>query len=285
MKTRLALATIGALVSLNASASAAVTDATAARRGANWLSSQQITGVGQQADTIVAMAATGIAKSTLRARLAALTPAAPAYATGPGSAGKVALAAVAAGVNPRNVGGVNYIGRIRGAYRNGFYGTSTYDQAYAILALRAAGEPVPIMAIRRVTGARGTGGWGYKLSTGVRDDASATGVMIQALRAFGLTTRHSGLANATTWMVSRKNSGGGYAIDGGNRPTEANTTAIVIAAMRSMRRTPPRTTINRLRRLQEGDGGFRFTLAARGSRVIASADAVVALSGKTLPVR
>ena len=84
MKTRLALATIGALVSLSASANAAVTDATAARRGANWLSSQQITGVGQQADTIVAMAATGIAKSTLRARLVALTSAAPAYATGPG---------------------------------------------------------------------------------------------------------------------------------------------------------------------------------------------------------
>jgi len=285
MNPRLALTIVGTVLGLSASANAAVTDATAARRGANWLSGQQIAGVGQQADAIVAMAAVGTTKSTLRARLSALTPAAPAYATGPGSAGKVVLAAVAAGVNPRNLGGVNYVARIRAAYHNGWYSTSTYDQAYAILALRAAGEPVPIMAVRRVTGARGGGGWGYKLSTGVRDDASATGLVVQALRAYGLTPRHGGLAAATTWMVSRKNSAGGYAIDGGNRPTEANTTAIVIAAMRSMRRTPPRTTINRLRRLQEGDGGFRFTLAARGSRVLASVDAVVALAGKTLPVR
>jgi hypothetical protein len=285
MNPRLALAIVGTVFGLSASAQAAVTDATAARRGANWLSGQQITSVGQQADTIVALAAVGTAKSTLRSRLSTLTPAAPAYASGPGSAGKVVLAAVAAGVNPRTLGGVNYIARIRGAYRNGWYGTSTYDQAYAILALRAAGESVPIMAIRRVTGARGRGGWGYKLSTGVRDDASATGIMVQALRAYGLTPRHSGLAAATTWMTSRRNSAGGYAIDGGNRPTEANTTAIVIAAMRSMRRTPSRTTINRLRRLQEGDGGFRFTLAARGSRVMASVDAVVALAGKSLPIR
>ncbi len=266
-------------------AAAAVTDATAARRGATWLAAQQISTVGQQADAIVAMAATGTAKATLRARLAALAPAAPSYATTAGAAGKVVLAAVAAGANPANINGVNYVARIRSSYHNGLYGSGTYDQAYAILALRAAGQTVPLKAIRRVTGARGTGGWGYRLSTGVRDDVSATGITIQALRAFGLSPRHGGLAAATTWMVSRRNASGGYAIDGGNRPAEANSTAIVISALRSMRRTPARRTIDRLRRLQEADGGFRFTIAARGSRVMASVDAIVALAGKTLPVR
>lgn len=285
MRPRTLIATAAIAALLCTVATAAPADVTAAKRGATWLRGQSIDTAGQQADAIVALAAVGTPKATLRSRLSALAVSAPGYATGAGSAGKIVLAAVAAGANPRAVSGIDYVQRVRGTYRSGYYGSGTYDQAYAVLALRAAGERVPIMALRRLTGARGAGGWGYRLSRNVPDDVSATGLVIQALRSAGLSTSHGGLRAATAWMLAQRNRAGGYAIDGRRRATEANATAIAISALRAMGRSRPGGAYRSLRRLQESDGGFRFTRVSRGSRLLATLDAVVALAGRNLPVR
>lgn len=282
MRRRLAGVALAVVLAAPAGA-AAPTDGAAARAGAAWLEGLTIGAVGQQADAIVALAATGRPRATLRARLARMTPAAPGYAVTAGAAGKVVLATVAAGRNPRSLGGVNYIARIRTQYAGGRFGVSAYDQAYAILALRSAGEPVPRAAITALRNTRGNGGWGFTLTRSGGDDVSVTGLLIQASRSAGVPASDSMLRQATAWLLAQRNRSSGYNIGGAGKPTEANSTAIAICALRAMGRAPSPATRLALRSLQEADGGFRFTRAVRENRLFASLDAVLALSGRRLP--
>ncbi len=233
------------------------------------------------ADAIVALSAAG-RTGTLSRRIDALSEVASRYATTAGGAGKVALAAVAAGRNPRSLGGVNYITRITATYRLGRYGVSSYDQAYAMLALAAAGEPIPAGAIRRLRKTRGAGGWGYPVNGG-RDDPSSTGLLMEALRSAGVSPTDPMLRSAAAWLTTQANGQGGFNLDRPRGRTQSNATANAIRGWRSTGRKPPSSWRVALRSLQEDDGGVRFTARIRESRVLATVDALVAFSGQTLP--
>lgn len=258
-----AAAVAAAAVLAAAPAADAATDRTAALRGASWIERQGIGTVGQQADAVVALAATGRPRAALRLRLTRFLPAASGYGLTAGSAGKVVLAAVAAGRDPRNLRGVNYIARIRGQYAAGRYGASAYDQAYAMLALRAAGERVPPAAVSALRNTRGTGGWGFTLRPSAADDVSATGLLIEALRSAGVRPSDPMIRRSVAWLQAQANTRGGYHIGGAGRATEANSTAIAIRAIRAAGRVVPARARAQLKSLQEGDGGFRFTAAVR----------------------
>lgn len=278
-----AIPTVLAAALLAAPSAVAQTDSHATQRGAAWLESLTIGSVGQQADAIVALAAAGRSHDALRARLEAMRAGASGYAASAGAAGKVVLATVAAGEDPRSFGGVDYVARIERHYRSGRYGTTAYDQAYAMLALRAAGSTPPRAALTAVRNARGSGGWGFALRRTGSDDVSATGLTIEAMRAAGVPRTDAALRAATVWLAAQVNARGGLHIDGKRKPTETNSTAIAIRALRAMGRTPPATMRRELRSLQEADGGFRFTRRTRENRLFATVDAVLALSGRRLP--
>ena len=280
MTSRLALAL--AVCGLLTPVSVAQTNSQASERGASWLQRQSISTAGQQADAIVALAAAGRAPASLKPRLSRLETSASSYAVTAGATGKVVLAVVAAGGDPTSFGGVNLVARIESQYASGRYGVSSYDQAYAMLALRAAGERLPAAAPQALRATRGNGGWGFTLRTAATDDVSATGLVIEAMRAGGVPAGDPALRAATAWMLAQRNRQGGFAIAGKGGPTEANSTAIALRALRAMGRTPPAATTRELRRLQEADGGFRFTARIRENRMFATVDAVVALSGHTL---
>jgi hypothetical protein len=267
-------------------ASAASADRAAATRAAAWLT-RAVAGApgGQQADALVALRAAGRSRPALRPRLRALVRIAPAYADGPGAAAKVTMAAVAAGADPARLGGVDYVARIRRGYASGRYGASVWDQSLSLLALAADRRPIPRSAVRATLAGRGSGGWAFDLQPRSRDQVDATGITIQALRAAGVPRSSPALRSATAWMLSQRNREGGYASAGRGGATEANATAMVIRALRSMGRTPPPATRAALRRLQSRDGGVRFTRAAAGSRLLATPDALIAFAGRTLPVR
>lgn len=271
-----------ALLAPGVAANAASPDALAAQRAADWLADQTVTAPGQQADAIVALAAAGRSPASLQGRLNTLAGVASGYATGSGAAGKVVLAAVAAGRDPRSLGGVDYVARIRAGYRAGRYGRSAYDQAYAMLALRAAGESVPAAAVGRLRSARGSGGWSFSVAGG-RDDVSATSLVMEALRASGVATSDPLLRAPAAWIAGQANRQGGFSINGGRRPTEANSTALAIRAWRAAGRRPLSRWRVALRGLQESDGGVRFTASIRESRLIATTDALIAFAGGRLP--
>ena len=285
-RAALAVVAAGLALAAPAAATAAPSDAVRAKRAAAWLAGAAAGAPGgQQADAIVAMRAAGRGAASLRPRLRALSRVAPAYATTAGGAGKVALAAVAAGADPARVGGLNYLARIRARYASGRFGATAYDQAFSILALVAARKPVPRDAVRATMAGRGAGGWSFALSPATGDSVNATAIVVEALRAAGVPRTDRRLAAAAAWMLAQRNAEGGLASAGGGRPTDANSTAGAIRALRALGRRPPARTLAALRSLQEPSGAVRFTAADAGSTLIATTDATIAFSGKMLPVR
>jgi hypothetical protein len=280
-----AVAAAAALAVVAPHAGAATADERAATRAAAWLA-VNVAGApgGQQADAIVALRAQGRSRAAVRPRLRALARVAPAYATTAGGAGKVAMAAVAAGADPRSLGGVDYVARIRARYAAGRYGATAYDQALSILALRAAGMRVPPLAVRATLAARGRGGWDFALA-GRRDSVDATALVIEALRACGVRPSHAGLRAGAAWIAAQRNPDGGFGTAGRGTPTDANSTAGAIRALRAMGRTPPPAARAALRRLQDRDGGVRSSRVSAGSRLIATTDALIAFAGGHLPQR
>lgn len=266
---------------------AGAADQRAAQRGAAWLQRSPVAAPGGQiADTIVALRAARRSPAALRPRLRALQRVAPRYADTAGGAAKVTLAAVAGGADPTRFGGHDYVRRITARYAAGRYGATVFDQALSMLALRAAGRPIPATAIRTTLRARGAGGWNFNMTrSGGRDMVDGTGLMIEALRAAGVPASHRELRAATAWMVTQRNAQGGYTSAGGAGATQANPTSNVIRALRAMRRPAPARTRAALRAIQERSGAVRFTGRQDGSRLLATTDAVVAFSGRHLPIR
>ena len=260
-------------------------DGRAATRGAAWLA-RAVPGTtgGALADAVVALAASGRPPGRLGPPMARLLRLAPSYGRGAGAAAKVALAAEAAGRDPRRLGGVDYLARIHRGYAAGRYGASAFDDALAILALAGADERVPAAAVSALRATRGPGGWGNALRPSEPDDVSTTALVIDALRAAGVRPADPVLRDAAAWMTAQRNAEGGYAFTGAGGPTEADSTALVMRALRALGRTAPPATRAALRGLQAPDGAFAFRAGSPGSRLLATNDAVVALAGETLPV-
>ena len=242
MRSALSLALVAgvALVAAPLAGAAMPADRAAAAHGAAWLA-RHSTGApgGQQADSIVALRLAGRSRASLAPRLDELSKAAPSYAVTAAGSGKVVMALVAGGRNPTRFAGIDYIRRITGRYATGRYGETAFDQAYSILALRSAGRRVPAAAIRATLAARARGGWGFAMSRTAADSVDATSLMIEALRSAGVPSRNPALRAAAAWMLAQRNAAGGLASAGRRRPTEANSTAGAIRALRALGRTPP----------------------------------------------
>lgn len=266
---------------------AAPADVRAGQRAAGWLASLDPAAMapGQLADGIVALRAAGRTPSALASRTALLRRRAPAYAATAGASGKVALAALAVGADPRRFGGVDYLARIGRAYADGRYGATAYDQAFAMLALRGAGRPVPAAAVRALRGTRGAGGWGFDLRAASRDQVDATAVTLEALAAAGVPARTPWVASARAWMLAQRGRDGGAASAGARRPADGNTTAMVWRALCASGVPVPARLRAALRALQMPDGRVRFTAASEGSPLLATTEAVIAMTGRTLPPR
>ena len=113
-----AAALLAAVPAVGTAACAGPADLRAGQRAAGWLTTLPVADMptGQLADTVVALRLSGRPPGALASRVAALRRRGPGYATTAGSSGKVALAALAAGADPRRFGGVDYLARIRWAF-------------------------------------------------------------------------------------------------------------------------------------------------------------------------
>lgn len=271
-----------ALCALPASAS----NGSSARAGARWLAVHgEAGGDGVAADTLVALRAAGrLSGRSARRRAARLRSGASSYVTGAGQAAKVILGLAAAHSGKARCAGRLDLRRSMGIdYTRGRYGRNAFDQGLALLAIHALRERVPANAIRFLRGARAGGGWNVLLTrSGPRDDVSSTAIVILAMRAAGVSRRDGALRAALSWMAHQRTRSGGFALGRRDR-NEANSTALAIEAERGMGRTDRRAA-RVLRGLQRSDGSFQYTADDAGSRLIATTEAVIALSGRTPPV-
>lgn len=217
------------------------------------------------------------------------------YADRAGATSKVMIAAVAGGENPRCFGPpggrTDFYEVLMSDYnaRSGRFGRSAFDHALSLIALGASHIKAPVRAVKFAKAHRGRFGWGFAMVRRGGDDVESTALMIEGLRAVGVSRRDGGLRAAMRWITFQRNSDGGYnpqtSTNAGE--TQADTTAYAIRAgssMDSYDRLMKRAQ-RALRALQESSGAFRSTPGASGGfRGIATADSVLALSGRYLPV-
>jgi Prenyltransferase and squalene oxidase repeat len=213
-----------------------------------------------------------------------------------GDIARTAVAASAAGLDPRRVGGRNLMRDVLAAQNaDGSIGDGPSTTAWGILALRAGGLSPSSFSVRRARGAlerrqREDGGWSADASPLGRDP-NTTSVAIQALVAAGRRPDHAiSLRRARDFLRRAQNPDGGFpAVVGGE--STALTTAWVTVALRTLGDRPDRAPWNRaggpvrlLRRLQLPDGGVRNSQESAAPSVWATSQAALAFAPGPLPL-
>lgn len=254
---------------------------------------------GATADAAVAFAAAGV-DPDLVARDGTsidqfLTSVAAQYGNTTGGAAKLTLAAVAGGLDPRAIGGVDLVAQMQRVYdaATGLYDQQLFVHAYAILALTAADQPVPPAALRAlVTRQASNGGWGFTGSTDPSQaDSNTTAVAIEALIAAG--DRSNAAVDAGLGYLRAAQTADGsfvYQVGAESPPVgDANSTALAVQALIADGQDPNSDTwgraVDALIRFQNPSGAFRYRDDTPGNNFLATAQALPAIAGKALPIR
>ena len=292
-------------------ASAVITDPQRAHRAMAYVGAQQrangsfpgFSAIGSTADAVLDMAATGYGAEA--AAIAFLRRQVHAgHVTTIGLTAKVVMAAVAAGRDPSTFAGTNLLGRIIDAERpSGRYGdASVFDQALAILAIKAAGKTPDAAAVTWLANAQcPDGGWQFDRPHRAsenrhcrdvndagdfsRSDTNTTAYAVMALEGLGAS-----LASGPFpfFAALRDGTYGGWGYTWGFRRTDANSTALVIQAFAAHARPLPKGAMSGLRRLQYRCGAVAYSFTDAGTRtgkdVGASIGAVLGFLREPLPV-
>lgn len=215
------------------------------------------------------------------------------YAIDAATTGKLIVTVVAAGLDPQNFGGVDYLARLQSfASSKGVYDPGAVGQAWAILALKAVGQEVPAEALTTLKS--------YQLENGAwasafGPDNDTVSYVVQALIAGGEPKNSPAIQKALAFFKEQQNDDGGFpAIKPSEwgTDTNANSTAAVIMALYAVGEKPEDAKwsktggnpLTALLALQMEDGKIEFQPGV-GSPVMATVQAIPALLGKTLPLR
>ncbi|HYG96114.1 MAG TPA: prenyltransferase/squalene oxidase repeat-containing protein [Solirubrobacterales bacterium] len=201
-----------------------------------------------------------------------------------GDVARTILALEAAGVDPRQFAGEDLVARLLGERsRNGSYQGWPATSAYAVLALRAAGATdATAPTVEWLRNAQGKeGGWGNL----PRDIGTAeiTGAVLQVL-----TPGSEASERALDYLRKGKRPNGGFA-PGKNLAANAQATAWASQGLLAADKDPAtfgdgKSSFTYLRDLQAEDGHFLQGPGREGSAVWVTADVLVPLAGKHLPV-
>ncbi|HWO46638.1 MAG TPA: prenyltransferase/squalene oxidase repeat-containing protein, partial [Solirubrobacterales bacterium] len=201
-----------------------------------------------------------------------------------GDVARTILALEAAGVDPRSFAGVDLVERLvakrgdNGSYQ-GWPGTS----AYAVLALRAAGDneaASPTVAwLRKVQGKEG--GWGNLPEA--ESTAEITGAVLQVL-----TPGSDACDRALAYLRKSKRDNGGFA-PGRNLAANAQATAWTSEGLLAAGKDPAgfgpgKSSLAYIRDLQTESGYFLKAPGDETTPVWVTANALIPLSGKHLPI-
>lgn len=240
---------------------------------------------GQTMDAIYALRSAGY--DPAKDSVGGLTPvdylkANAAALTSPGAAAKGALAAMALGLDPKAVNGVDLPGVVAAAYDpdTGAYAGDDFSQSIAMIGLACTGNPVEAKATDalRATQVEADGGWGF----GGGSDPDTTAIAIQALVATGVFATDPALVKALAYVKASQGNDGGWGFD----PSESNasSTAYVVQALIALGEDPESaswekdgvTPVAYLLSQQNADGSFKgFDPAYSTNQVLP------ALAGKT----
>jgi hypothetical protein len=175
--------------------------------------------------------------------------------------------------------------------RDGSFDGLTDRTAFGILALRASGMARHSASVRGaahwlLVKRNRDGGWGN--APGSRTDIDNTGAVLQALAAAG---RRGPVARAAArWLVRSQGGDGGFPLNRGGDSNSQSTSYAVLGLAAAGR--PPRTVKRNghtplffLTSMQAHDGSFRYNRQSAQTPVWVTAQALLALKAKPLPLR
>jgi len=272
------LAVISVAVSLVGSAGAAATPLQAA--GSYLGGVQQANGgfaeAGRQPDaTLTAWAALGLvaaeASGEARARALAYLQAHEGDSVQITDVALAALARIALGDRP-----VALLATLRGRRPGGLVN----EEIWTILALRAAGEPVPIGLLQDVERSQSAaGGWSWTRRGA--PDSNDTAAAIEALRAAGVAGGR--VSRALVALRHFRNRDGGYGLTRG-RESDAQSTAWATQALLAAGAKPSAATWRYLARLRQPDGSYRYSTRYATTPVWVTSQVLPALAGLPYPL-
>jgi hypothetical protein len=219
--------------------------------------------------------------------------AATAYARkGPGAAAKLALALESAGGDAGAL--LTTIEQAAGG--STFEGVAgDYDVSLAVLALRGGGRQVPAGIVDGlVARQQPDGGWAF--AKGQPSDTNTTAVALMAMASAGRGGSPSA-RRGVAFLDGQQFPTGGWGYDRRSKDIksmDANSTGLVLSALSALgidqqgKAKGGVTPRDALLRLQAPSGGFAFDPAKRRAGTadqLATAQALVGLAGRTLPVR
>lgn len=205
-----------------------------------------------------------------------------------GDLAKLILLAQATGQAPTDFGGVDLVNKLEAQYdsQSGLFAGTVPEHAYAMLALKAAGKPIPDAATTALVALQGAdGGWAFDGTS--QADTNTTGLVLQALAAAGQGADAPAVSKALTFLKGQQNTDGGFPYqkpsDYGTE-SDANSTAWAIQGLIAQEQSLAEwnTPETFLATLQAEDGSFAWKAEVPGANFLATAQAVTALEGVTL---
>ncbi|HEU5252642.1 MAG TPA: prenyltransferase/squalene oxidase repeat-containing protein [Solirubrobacterales bacterium] len=201
-----------------------------------------------------------------------------------GDVARTILALAAAGVDPRDFGGQDLVERLLAQRRdNGSYQGWPGTSAYAVLALRAAGDNAAaaptVEWLRKVQGQEG--GWGNRPES--ESTPEVTGAVLQVL-----TPGSDAAGRALAYLRKSKRENGGFA-PGNNLSANAQATAWASQGLLAAGKDPAsfgsgKSSFAYMRSLQTDEGYFLQSPNLESSPVWVTADVLVPLTGNHLPI-
>jgi energy-coupling factor transport system substrate-specific component len=212
---------------------------------------------------------------------------------GAGDLERTILALRACGASPRSLPSGDPVARLlRYRAADGSFGRLVNLTAFAILALRAAGEPAGSPAVKDAARwlahqQNRDGGFGYA-ARGSASDVDDTGAALQAVVAASAPDGPVVLG-AVNYLIRNQNADSGYPQQRGGL-SNAQSTAWAVQGLIAAGRDPShvsrggRSPLDYLRSLVAADGSVRYSTGSAQTPVWVTGEALAALAGKPLPV-
>lgn len=148
-----------------------------------------------------------------------------------GQAGKLILALQAAGQDPRNFAGIDFVTILQGLANNeGAYAPTAYGHALAMLGLKSVDAEIPAAAVEWLKSQQLEGG-SWSDGFGTDDNVDATAMAMMALVAAGETAESEAVAAGKTFLKNSQSPTAGWDYSpafGGQNP---NSTALALQAL------------------------------------------------------
>jgi hypothetical protein len=253
---------------------------------------------GTTIDAVLALISVpGVDQSVIDAAVAYLETSGAEYAAfGPGQAAKLVLFQAATGGDVNSINGIDPLALVTGGVSadTGLVGTGLFDHALGILALVAAGQPVPAEWIDAAKSKQiANGGWAYDGSADeAAADSNTTALVIQALIAADVSSDDPAIVKALAYLKTTNAPGGGFAYSVADPLlADANSTGTVIQALIAAGIEPADSTkwgdvdpLQALTNFQNPSGAFRYMDSVPDDNLFATVQAIIALTGVPYPV-